>query len=61
MRALTKAQVGEKDKRPPCPDKQLGGCRAGHTSYSTYARAAWTYVDSGIGLVKKRTGVREQP
>jgi hypothetical protein len=33
------------------------------TNYSTYARerAARTYVDSGIGLVKKRTGVREQP
>ncbi len=27
----------------------------------TRTSAAWTYVDSGIGLVKKRTGVREQP
>ncbi len=65
VRALTALISGEanKQERPPCPDKQLGGCRAGHTSYSTYARvrSTKTYVDSGIGLVKTPTGVREQP
>ena len=55
--------VKVKQERPPCPDKQLGGSRAGHTSNSTYAhvRSTRTYVDSGIGLVKTPTGVREQP
>ena len=40
---------------------EMAALALARTNCTAYARAAWTYVDSGIGLVKIPTGVQEQP